>query len=135
MSEWGGLRCRLGRAPQIRIAEESHAFASLLAKGQRAVHVLDAIVVHPVTNGDIVTPAASSVAYWLLLFFEFPGHRMDMLRFLAKRLRRKPLTWPRDLKIPGDIITSGWRVYLRAGVRGAIISVRSRKLRTEIQPG
>lgn len=125
----GAFDVRLGRGAPIRIAEESHAFASLLAKGQRAVHVLDAIVVHPVTNGDIVTRAASSVAYWLLLFFEFPGHRMDMLRFLAKRLRRKPLTWPRNPQMPGDIITSGWRVYLRAGVRGAIIYLRSRKLR------
>jgi len=120
---------RLGRGAPIRIAEESHAFASLLTRGYRAVHVPDAIVVHPVTNGDIETRAASSVAYWLLLFSEFPGHRLDLLRFLFKRLRRKPLTWPRNPQAPGDIITSGWRVYLRAGIRGGLIFLRSRKLK------
>ncbi len=120
---------RLGRGAPIRIAEESHAFASLLSKGFRAVHVPDAIVVHPVTNGDILTRASSSVAYWLLLFFEFPGHRVDLLHFLFRRLRRKPLPWPRNPQAPGDIITSGWRVHLRAGIRGALIYFRSRKLR------
>jgi glycosyltransferase involved in cell wall biosynthesis len=122
---------RLGRGAPIRIAEESHAFATLLSKGYRAVHVPDAIVVHPVTNGDILTRASSSVAYWLLLFCEFPGHRLDLLRFLSRRLRRKPLPWPRNPQAPGDLITSGWRVYLRAAVRGALIYLRSRKLRQE----
>jgi glycosyltransferase involved in cell wall biosynthesis len=120
---------RLGRGAPIRIAEESHAFASLLAKGFRAVHVPDAIVVHPLTNGDIEERAANSVAYWLLLFSEFPGHRMDLLRFLSKRLRRKPLTWPRNPQMPGEIINSGFRVYLRGGIRGGLMFLRSRKLK------
>lgn len=120
---------RLGRGAPIRIAEESHAFASLLARGHRAVHVPNAVVVHPLTNGDILARASSSVAYWLLLFVEFPGHRMDLLRFLSRRLRRKPLTWPRNPQAAGDIITSGWRVYLRATFRGALIYLRSRNSR------
>jgi glycosyltransferase involved in cell wall biosynthesis len=119
---------RLGRGAPIRIAEESHAFASLLSKGFRAVHVPNAIVVHPVTNGDIEEKAADSVAYWLLLFSEFPGHRMDLLRFLFKRLRRKPLTWPRNPQIAGEIITSGLGVYLRGGIRGWLTFLRARKL-------
>jgi glycosyltransferase involved in cell wall biosynthesis len=120
---------RLGRSAPIGIAEESYAFAQLLSRGYRAVHVPDAIVVHPVTNGDLEQRATSSVAYWLLLFSEFPGHRMDLLRFLTRRLRRKPLTWPRNPQAPGELIMSGWRVYWRAGVRGVLLYMRSRKLR------
>ena len=79
---------RLGRGAPLRIAEESHAFATLLSRGYRAVHVPDAIVVHADNNGDIQERAASSVAYWLLLFSEFRSHRLDLLRFLFRRLRR-----------------------------------------------
>jgi glycosyltransferase involved in cell wall biosynthesis len=120
---------RLGRGADIGIAEESHAFASLLSRGFKAVHVPAAIVVHPVTDGDIEHQATSSVAYWWLLFFEFPGHRLDLLRFLWRRVRRKPLSWPRDPQTPGKIINSGWRVYLRAALRGGMLFFRSRKAR------
>lgn len=120
---------RLGRGAPIRIAEESHAFASLLSQGSRAVHVPNAIVAHPVTNGDIEERAADSVAYWLLLFSEFPGHRMDLIRFLSKRLRRKPLTWPRNPQIAGEIITSGFGVYLRGGIRGVLTFLRARRMK------
>jgi glycosyltransferase involved in cell wall biosynthesis len=118
---------RLGRGAGIPIAEESHAFASLLSKGFKAVHVPAAIVVHPVTSEDIEQEAVNSVAYWLLLFAEFPGHRLDLLRFLSRRLRRKPLTWPRNPQAPGNIINSGWKVYLRASLRGGIVFLRSWK--------
>jgi hypothetical protein len=53
---------------------------------------------------------------------------MDLLRFLFKRLRRQPLTWPRNPQPPGELITSGWRVYLRAGIKGTLLFLRSRKL-------
>jgi glycosyltransferase involved in cell wall biosynthesis len=118
---------RLGRGAPIEIAEENHAFASLLLRGYKAVYVPDAIVVHPFTNGNIEERAARSVAYWLLLFSDFPGHRMDLLRFLSRRLRRKPLTWPRNPQTPGELITSGWRVYLRASLRGGVLFLRSWK--------
>lgn len=120
---------RLGRGAPIRIAEESHAFATLLSRGYQAVHVPDAIMFHPVTDGDVEARAASSIAYWLLLFSEFPGHRLDLLRFLGRRLRRKPLTWPRNPQTAGDIISSGFGVYLRASIRGALIYIRSRSLK------
>jgi cellulose synthase/poly-beta-1,6-N-acetylglucosamine synthase-like glycosyltransferase len=119
---------RLGRGAPIEIAEENHAFASLLLRGYRAVYVPDAIVIHPFTNGNIEDRATRSVAYWLLLFADFPGHRLDLLRFLSRRLRRKPLTWPRNPQIPGELITSGWRVYLRAGFRGTLLFLRAKRL-------
>jgi glycosyltransferase involved in cell wall biosynthesis len=118
---------RLGRGAPIGIAEESHAFASLLVRGYQVVHVPAAIVVHPDTREDVELKAANSLAYWLLLFSEFPGHRWDLLSFLWKRIRRKPLTWPRNPQTPGDIITSGWKVYLRAARRGGLLFIRSRK--------
>ncbi len=65
---------RLGRGADIEIAEESHAFASLLTRGFKAVHVPAAIVVHPVTNAEISSiKRRSSVAYWWLCSLNFRG--------------------------------------------------------------
>ena len=130
--EWKGFDVRLGRGAPLQISEESHAFASLLNAGYRAVHVPAAVVVHPSKPIDIERieeEATCSVAYWLLLFFEFPGHRFDMVRFLSRRLRGESLTWPRDPQTPGEIISSGWRVRLKAGLAGALLYLRSRRLR------
>jgi glycosyltransferase involved in cell wall biosynthesis len=106
---------RLGRGTPIRIAEESRAFASLLSRGYLAVHVPAAIVVHPPQSRNVEQEATSSMAYWLLLFLESPGHRLDLIRFLYRRVRRIPLSWERDPRDAGDIVSSGWRVYLKAG--------------------
>lgn len=115
----------------MRIAEESHAYASLLDLGYRAVHVPAAMVIHPVKPKNIEQEATSSIAYWLLLFFEFPGHRLDLVRFLTRRLRGKPLTWPRDPQTPGKIISSGWRLRLKAGLAGTPLDLRYRKPRAQ----
>ena len=118
---------RLGRGTPIRLGEESHAFASLLKRGYSAVHVPQAIVVHPSWPRDIQLEASSSMAYWLLLFVESPDHRGDLLRFLFRRVRRVPLSWDRKPQLPGDIITSGWRVYLRAGLNALRLFARGWK--------
>jgi glycosyltransferase involved in cell wall biosynthesis len=118
---------RLGRGALIHIAEESHAFASLLTHGYKAVHVPAAIMIHHDTPEDIEHRASSSVAYWLFLFSEFPRHRGDLLRFLFRRLRKQPLPWPRNPQPPGELINSGWRVYLKAGFHGSLLFLRSRK--------
>jgi glycosyltransferase involved in cell wall biosynthesis len=119
---------RLGRGAPFQIAEENYAFASLLSRGYSAVYIPAAIVFHPpLKRSSIEQEARNSITYWLLLFSEFPGHRLDLLRFLFRRLRRKPLTWPRDPQKPGDIITSGWRVHLKAGLTGTLLFFRTRK--------
>jgi len=118
---------RLGRGTPIRLGEESHAFASLLKRGYSAVHVPQAIVVHPSSLMDVQLEASSSMAYWLLLFVESPEHRGDLLRFLFRRIRRVPLSWDRRSRLPGDIITSGWRVYLRAGLHALRLFARGWK--------
>jgi glycosyltransferase involved in cell wall biosynthesis len=120
---------RLGRGAPIGIAEENHAFATLLSRGHRAVFVPEAIVHHPATDENVERMASSAMAYWFLLFADFPEHRRDLLRFLLRRLRRKPLTWARNPQSPGKIITSGWRVYLHAGFRGGLTFLRSRRLK------
>lgn len=128
---WKVFDERLGRGAPLWIAEESYAFATLLSRGYRAVHVPAAIVFHPSKARNIHQEASTSFAYWLLLFFEFPGRRLDLLRFLLRRLRRKRLTWPRDPQGPGEIITSGWRMYMKAGLAGTRLYLRARKLKSK----
>lgn len=128
---WKVFDERLGRGAPFRIAEESHAFASLISLGYRAVHNPAAIVVHPSKPISIEQEASSSIAYWLLLFFEFPGHRLDLFRFLFRRLRQKPLTWPRNPQAAGEIITSGWRVRLKASLAGTLLYLRSRRSKSK----
>jgi cellulose synthase/poly-beta-1,6-N-acetylglucosamine synthase-like glycosyltransferase len=118
---------RLGRGTPLWTAEESHAFAKLVAHGHSAAHVPRAIVLHPSKEKDIAREAATAFAYWLLLFFEFPGHKLDLLRFLFRRLRRKRLPWPRDPQEPGVIMSSGWQTQFKAVVSGTLLYIRNRK--------
>lgn len=117
---------RLGRGAPIRLAEESYAFATLLARGFRAAHVPSAFVLHAMTPIDVPRDATASIAYWMVLFADFPGHRMDLLRFLFRRLRRKPLPWPRENQQAGAILSSGWKTYLTAGFAGLRLYRRCR---------
>lgn len=119
---------RLGRGAPFQIAEENYAFARLLSLGHTAVHVPAAVVRHPAFHrAPIEQETRNSITYWLLLFSQFPGHRMDLLRFLFSRLRRQRLTWARDSQEPGDIINSNWRIKIRAAVSGVILFLRARK--------
>jgi glycosyltransferase involved in cell wall biosynthesis len=119
---------RLGRGAPFRIAEGYYAFALLLSSGHTAVYLPEAVVLHPpFTRGEVREEARSSIAYSMLLFSEFPDRRLDILRFLLRRARRKPLTWPRSSSDPGEIITSGWRVLLEAGFSAALLYFRNRK--------
>jgi len=119
---------RLGRGAPFQIAEENYAFARLLSLGHTAVHVPAAVVYHPPFHrASIEQEARNSITYWLLLFSQFPGHRMDLLRFLLRRLRKQKLSWPRDSQDPGDIISSSWQVTIKAATTGLILFLRSRK--------
>ncbi len=119
---------RLGRGAPFQIGEEHYAFALILSRGYTAGYLPDAIVFHPnPTRGGVKQEARSSIAYTMLMFSEFPGSRVDLLRFLFSRIRRKPLTWPRDAPDPGEIITSGWRVLLAASLSATLLFFRARK--------
>jgi cellulose synthase/poly-beta-1,6-N-acetylglucosamine synthase-like glycosyltransferase len=117
---------RLGRGTPLWTAEESHAFASLIERGYRAAHVPSAIVIHPLKPRDIELEASAAFAYWLLLFVVFPAHRLDLLRFLIRRMRRKKLPWPRHPQEPGEILNSGLRTQLKAGFAGLMLYLRNR---------
>ena len=119
---------RLGRGAPFEVAEENYAFAFLLSKGYTAVYLPHAIVFHstPVSRG-IRQDARNAIAFSMFLFSEFPGHRLELLRFLYRRFRHKPLAWPRDTPNPGEIITSGWRVLIAASFSAALLFLRFRK--------
>ena len=121
---------RLGRGAVLGGGEESHAFVKLLARGYRIVHEPRAIVDHPIKPIDVEMEATRAIAYWLLLFFEFPGHRLELSRFLFKRLRYQALEWHRTSPDFGPIITSGWRLRMRACLAGIRLYSEARS-----QPG
>ncbi len=128
---WGVFDERLGRGAPFGGSEESHAFLTLLTRGCRVIHIPAAIVFHPLKSIDIELEASRSIAYWLLLFFEFRGHRLELLQFLFRRLRHKPLSWHRSSPQLGPMITSGWRMRIRAGLAGILIYFRARKAKTK----
>ena len=119
---------RLGRGAPFQIGEEHYAFAFLLSRGYTVGYLPDAIVFHPnPAHDEIKQEARNLIAYSMLMFSEFPGSRFDLLRFLFRRVRRKPLTWQRDAPDPGEIVTSGWRVLLAASLSAVLLFFRTRK--------
>jgi len=125
---WKVFDERLGRGAPLHIGEETHAFALLLSRGYTAVSLPDAVVYHPPSTRDTIqNEARNSISYWLLLFAEFPKHRMDLLRFLTYRLKGKDLPWFRESQEPGEIISSGWGIRLRAGINGLLLFLRTSK--------
>jgi glycosyltransferase involved in cell wall biosynthesis len=123
---WTVFDERLGRGAPFHIGEEAYAFAGLLLRGLTAAYLPAAVVFHPPLRRDPVEfEARNSLSYWLLLFSSFPSQRLALLRFLFRRLRRKPLTWPRETQEPGEIVTSGWRVLLKAGLKGVWLFLKT----------
>lgn len=123
---------RLGRGAPFQIAEGNYAFALLLSQGYTAVYLPDAVVFHrPLTFLAVQEEARNRVAFSMLLFSEFPEHRMDLLRFLFRRALRKPLTWPRDSPDPGKVVTSGWRVLISAAISAALLFFRTKKTKNQ----
>lgn len=120
---------RLGRGAPLEIGEESYAFVWLISRGYRVVFIPVAVVHHPRLRRIAVDlEARNSFAYLLLLLTEFPGQRIDLIRFLFRRLRGKPLDWPRDSPEPGDIVSSRWPVLLVAAVKGLMLFIRTPKV-------
>ena len=123
---------RLGRGAPYHGMEEHLVFAQLLSQGHCAVHVPAAIVYHSSQNAfNVKREARSQFAYSILLFAEFPEHRIELLQFLFRRMRHKPLNWERDAPDPGVIVSSNWRVLLKASLSGALLYFRTRKRKTK----
>jgi glycosyltransferase involved in cell wall biosynthesis len=127
---WKVFDERLGRGAPFHGAEEHHAFVHFISLGYCAAHVPAAIVFHSCQKPEnIRLEARNQIAYSMLLFSEYPGHRLDLLRFFFRRAMRKPLTWPRDSPDPGEIISCGWRVLLAEAFGAALLFFRTKKLR------
>lgn len=127
---WKVFDERLGRGGPFQGAEEHHAFVHILSLSYCAAHVPAAIVFHSCQKpGDIKLEARNQIAYSMLLFAEYPGQRLNLLRFFFRRALRKPLTWPRDSPDPGKIISCGWPVLLAESFNAALLFFRTRKLR------
>lgn len=128
---WTVFDERLGRGAPFHIGEESYAFACLLLRGYSAVYLPSAVVTHPpLRRNNLEDEARNSIAYFLLLFSEFPKQRWDLLRFVARRLRGKPLDWPRESREPGDIVSSSWGTKIRAGIKAVWLYLRTPKARS-----
>ena len=56
------------------------------------------------------------------------------MRFILRRLRKKPLDWPREPQEAGEIVSSGWRVLLKAGIKGLWLFFRTPKDRNLKRP-
>jgi glycosyltransferase involved in cell wall biosynthesis len=127
---WKVFDERLGRGAPFQGAEEHHAFVHFISLGYRAAHVPAAIVFHSCQKAEnIKLEARNQIAYSMLLFSEYPSHRLDLLRFFSRRALRKPLTWPRDSPDPGEIISCGWGVLLAQAFNAALLFFRTRKLK------
>ena len=123
---WTVFDERLGRGAPFHIGEESYAFAGILSHGFTAVYLPSAVVFHPLHKRyPIEFEARNSLAYWLLLFSSFPPQRLNLLRFIVRRIRRKRLDWPRETQEAGEIVTSGWRVLFKAGLKGVWLFLRT----------
>jgi cellulose synthase/poly-beta-1,6-N-acetylglucosamine synthase-like glycosyltransferase len=123
---WTVFDERLGRGAPFHIGEETYAFAQLIQRGHKAVYVPAAIVTHPIHRRDPVEiEARNSFAYWLLLFSAFPTQRLSLLSFISRRLRKRPLDWPRDPQEPGEIVTSSFRLLIKAGWQGLWLFLRT----------
>ena len=123
---------RLGRGAPYHGMEEQFAFVRLLSKGYRAVHIPTAVVYHSSQNAfELKREARNHFAYSILLFSEFPDRRRDLLQFLFRRMCQKPLNWQRDAPDPGVIVSSNWRVLLKASLAGALLYFRTRKRKTK----
>lgn len=121
---------RLGRGGPFQIAEEHYAFAYLISLGFDAVYLPQAIVHHPtLRRGSVDVEARNAFAYWLLLLADFPGQRRNLLSFLIRRLRRKPLSWPRHPREAGELVSSSLRVKLSAAFSGAMLFLTTPKQR------
>jgi cellulose synthase/poly-beta-1,6-N-acetylglucosamine synthase-like glycosyltransferase len=96
---WPGFDPRLGRGSRISGSEEHYAFFRLVEHGARAVYTPDALVWHPYPADPEALRAhelrhlAASTGYLTFLFFEAPGQRRRLVRYVAEALRGVRRNW------------------------------------------
>ena len=129
---WTVFDERMGRGAPLDGMEELHACVRLVFRGNRAVHLPDAVVVHSSQRpNDVIREARNSFAYSLILFSEYPGYRKRLFAFLVRRLFRRPLGWQRNSTDPGQIVASGLPTLAKAAFSGLLLYLRNRKPRNK----
>lgn len=118
---------RLGRGAPFQIAEENCAFASLISMGFSIVRTASAEVLHAEKTLDACEETKLSIAYSFFLFSNFSQNRLDLLRFLIRRVARQPVSWRLEAEQSGIILASSWRERLIALPRGLALFLRSRR--------
>ena len=118
---------RLGRGAPFQMAEENCAFASLISMGYSIVRTSAAEVLHPEKPLDACEETKLSIAYSFLLFSRFSENRLDLLRFLLRRIARQPVSWRLEAEQSGIILASSWRERLKAFPRGVALFLRARR--------
>ncbi len=86
---------RLGRGRLLASGDEAVIFAALIGCGYRVTHNPDAIVRHP----SPATPELQrvrrfsdlrlSIAHLFFVWYEFPAHHIDILRFLSQAVHKR----------------------------------------------
>lgn len=133
MTWWKGFDERLGRGAPLMAGEETYAFASILKAGYAVVYTPDAVVEHPFAppDDDIVPRRLQSrsalTAYATFLLMEEPRQASQVLRYLLRRVFRRPIEW-REQVPRGDAAIPAWRAAL-AALYGPILYFRARNAR------
>ena len=92
LKSWPGFDHRLGRGTRISGSEEHYAFFRLIELGHRVVYGPDALVLHPypadlsALRSHELRQLAASTAYLSFLFFEAPGHRIRIIRYVVEAM-------------------------------------------------
>lgn len=91
---------RIGRGRLLDSGDEHVVFAALIGRGHRIVHVPEAVVRHPSPPTPALQVARrygdlrASISHLLFVWFQFPVHRAEVLRFLARAVARRILPAP-----------------------------------------
>ena len=91
---------RLGSGRLIAGGDEHAMFAGLLSRGYRIVHNPNAVVRHPspptpdLQRRRKYEDVRSAIAYLLFTWKMNPGHRVDLLGFLARAIQRRAIGAP-----------------------------------------
>jgi cellulose synthase/poly-beta-1,6-N-acetylglucosamine synthase-like glycosyltransferase len=120
--EWSGFEPRLGRGTALRAAEDDYAVLELVELGHRVVYTPDAIVRHLFPREGLetreyhrkfITEKGLFVGF---LLTANKRYRVDILRYLAARLRGKRLHY--NQQAPLSISRS---LEIAAGLKGLVL--------------
>lgn len=122
---WMGFHEKLGRGQYLDALEEHYAFFQLVKAGKTLVFTPKVRYFHRIESESAASQTraqkdlTASVAYLMFLFFDHAGHRLEIIRFLARAVDRR-LRPANHTKYPAPFpairltaLFSGMRLYWR----------------------